>query len=280
MVVGVLTVGDIEHIQLAAQEQKPVHPFIRGLRKATLPAVMEYGCLRWSQPKLNLPELPEGIARSPLGAALKEVRSDLGMRTDRATAAAWTRLDPRPYGFFVLKDESDLDSKGWKVFETVYNLSSAKVGFTHKTASQLSTALHEMAANAATHADSPIPALIGFHVANGLSLFSVADVGIGVFASLRKHPAYAGVDTHAKAIRLALHDGVSSIAPDQRGWGFREVFKAILSCDGLLRFRSVGCCIEMTGADLDADRGTESFPPQVAGFQVSVCCRLRAPKPG
>jgi hypothetical protein len=70
MVVGVLTVGDIEHIQLAAQEQKPVHPFIRGLRKATLPAVMEYGCLRWSQPKLNLPELPEGIARSPLGAAL------------------------------------------------------------------------------------------------------------------------------------------------------------------------------------------------------------------
>lgn len=279
MATDVLTVGDIEHIHLAAQDGKPVRPFIHGLKRATLPAVIEYGCLRWSHPELALPELPHSVAGSPLGVALKQVKSDLGLRTDGPAGAEWKRLDPRPYGFFVLKDDSYLESKSWKLFETVYNRSSAKAGFSEKTASQLSVALHEMAANATTHAFPPIPVLVGFHVGDGLSLFTVADVGIGVYESLRKHPTYAAIQTHAGAIRSALHDGVSSIEPGQRGWGFREVFKAILSCDGMLRFRSGAGCVEMSGAGLDADRGTESFPPHLPGFQVSVCCRRPKLKP-
>jgi hypothetical protein len=278
MATDVLTVSDIEQIQLAAQNRKPVRPFIQGLKRATLPAVIEYGCLRWTHPELKLPDLPAAIAESPLGLALKEVKSELGLRIGGAEGTAWDRIDPRDYGFFVLKDETQLESRPWKLFETVYNRSSAKAGFPEKVASQLSVALHEMAANASTHALPPIPVLVGFRVRDGLSLFTVADVGIGVYESLRKHPSYANTDTHAQAIRLALHDGVSSIDPGQRGFGFREVFKAILSCDGMLRFRSGKGCIEMSGADLGADRGTETFPPQLPGFQVSVCCRRSALK--
>ena len=57
-------------------------------------------------------------------------------------------------------------------------------GFPIKVASQLAVALHEMMANALTHAVSPIPVLVGFHVKPGLSLSCVVDVGIGVFRSL------------------------------------------------------------------------------------------------
>jgi len=278
MAIDVLTVSDIEQIQLAAQNERPVRSFIQGLRKATLPAIIEYGCLRWSHPSLKLPDLPDAIGNSPLGLALKEVRCELGLRTNGPDGATWDRIDPRDYGFFVLNDEAHLESTRWKLFETVYNRSSAKAGFSEKVASQLSVALHEMAANASTHALSPIPALVGFWVCDGLSLFTVADVGIGVYESLRKHPAYAHIDTHAEAIRFALRDGVSSVDPGQRGFGFREVFKAILTCYGRLRFRSGTGCIDMSGADLDADRGTKTFPPHLPGFQVSVCCRCRALK--
>jgi hypothetical protein len=80
MATEVLTVRDIEQIQLAAQYDRPVLSFIHGLRSATLPAIIEYGCLRWSNPSLKLPDLPDAIANSPLGLALKDVKSDLGLR--------------------------------------------------------------------------------------------------------------------------------------------------------------------------------------------------------
>lgn len=275
----VLTANDIDQIQLAARVGRPVRPFIDGLKRATLPAILEYGCLRWSHPSLSLPELPPAIVESPVGAALREVRTELGFRPSGSSeAAAWDRIDPRPYGFFVLKDDGQLESTAWKHFETAYNRSSAKSGLPEKVASQLSVALHEMAANAVTHALSPIPVVVGFHVRDGQSLFTVADVGIGVYECLHKHPTYGSVGTHAEAIRLALHDGVSSVDPGQRGWGFREVFKAILTCDGALRFRSGTGCVEMSGAELDADRGLQTFPVHISGFQVSVCCR-RGSKP-
>ena len=85
----------------------------------------------------------------------------------------------------------------------------------------------------------PIPVLVGFRVRNGLSLFTVADVGIGVYESLRNIPPMRASNACTSYPASRLHNGVSSIEPDQhRGFGFREVFKAILSCDGMLRFRS------------------------------------------
>ena len=204
---GVLTVSDVEHIQLAVENGRPVHSYILGVREATLPAVLEYGCLRWAQPSLGLPELPPAVIGSELGRALNEVNSQLGSRMVGPDNKSWDRLDFRRYGFFVARDESQLDARDWKCFETLYNLSSGKVGLPKKVAGQLSVALHEMAANALTHARAPVPVLVGFHVRDGQSLFCVADVGIGVYESLRKHPSYSHIDTHADAIRCAARRG-------------------------------------------------------------------------
>lgn len=272
---GLLTVDDIEHIQLALNHGRPVAAFVRGLRRATLPAALEYGCLRWAFPEASLPDLPLAICSSNLGQALAEVNSALGIKTSGADNRTWDRLDPRHHGFFVLRSEEQLDEVNWKRFEAAYDASSRSGGFPAKVASQLSVALHEMTANALTHADSPIPVLVGFQVESGRSLFCVVDVGIGVLRSLKRHPNYREIDGHHDAIRRALHDGESSVSPGERGFGFREVFKALLACDGHLRFRSGAGGIQMSGVDLDADRGTAWFPPALPGFQVTVCCRIR-----
>ena len=271
---GLLTVGDVEHIQLALEHGKPVDSFVQGLGGATLPAALEYGCLRWAFPEAGLPGLPPAVVASDLGRALSEVSTPLGIKTTGPENRPWDRLDFRNYGFFVLREEGQLDERDWKRFETLYNLASTRVGFPPKVASRLSVALHEMTANALTHAMSPIPILVGFDVRPGQSLFCVVDVGIGVFRSLRRHPTYGGIENDKDAIRLALHDGESGVDPGLRGYGFREVFRALLSCDGVLRFRSGTGGIRMNGTDLDADRGTEWFPPRIPGFQVTVCCRL------
>jgi hypothetical protein len=277
---GLLTVSDVEHIQLALDNGRLVDAFIRGLQRATLPAVVEYGCLRWSFPEAALPNLPPAVYSSDLGQALGEVSSTLGIRTSGSDNRTWDRLDPRAYGFFVLSGEEQLDEVNWKRFEATYDASSRRGGFSPKVASQLSVALHEMAANALTHAAAPIPILVGFQTGSGRSLFCVADVGVGVLRSLKRHPNYREIDEHHDAIRLALHDGESSVNPGERGFGFREVFKALLSCDGVLRFRSGAGGIQMSGVDLDADRGTAWFPPALPGFQVTVCCRIRPPRTG
>lgn len=272
---GLLTVDDVEHIQLALNHGRPVDAFIRGMRRATLPAALEYGCLRWAFPEAALPDLPPAICSSDLGRALGEVNSALGVRASGADDRTWDRIDPRAHGFFVLRDEGQLDGQNWKRFETTYDASSRRGGFSVKVASQLSVALHEMAANALTHAACPIPVLVGFQVESGRSIFCVVDVGVGVLRSLKRHPNYREIGEHHDAIRLALHDGESCVSPGERGFGFREVFKALLACDGVLRFRSGAGGIQMNGVDLDADRGTAWFPPALPGFQVTVCCRIR-----
>jgi hypothetical protein len=119
--------------------------------------------------------------------------------------------------------------------------------------------------------------LVGYAVEESMAVFSVADVGIGILTSLRSHPAYERIHLHKDAIRAALHDGTSRFGPNTRGLGFRQIFKALAAQWGYLRFRSGNGCVTLNGQALDADQGEETFPPDLPGFQVTVCCRTVAP---
>ena len=80
---GWLTSKQVEHIQWAVQRNRPVGSFINGLRHATLPALLEYGCLRASVGAETIPPLPAAIVAAPLGKALDSVPSPLGTRKGR-----------------------------------------------------------------------------------------------------------------------------------------------------------------------------------------------------
>src|SRR5947209_708367 len=135
-----------------------------------------------------------------------------------------------------------------------------------------------MTENAVIHAAAPA-ILVGYHAVRGYTLFCVADVGIGVLASLRRNPKLSGLRLHNEAIRAALQGGTTSRLPEEGGggFGFRQVFTSLADLWGSLRFRSGEGCLTMEGTDCDANQGSVTHPPPLPGFQVTICCRTKAP---
>lgn len=271
---GWLTVKFVEALHRAVRNHRDVVAAVAALRNTTLPALMEYGCLKWSLPASTLPDLPEAILDSQVGRALRHVCSDLGLRTAGPTKASLRRVDTQPVEFWAIDGEEGFADQSWEVFEIRFNRSARSVGFSASVADGLQGALHEMAENAVIHSEAPTGILVGYQVTPETALFTVADVGIGILASLRSHPVYQHFQVHLEAIREALHVGVSRFGPGRGGLGFAQVFKSLTADSGLVRFRSGEGCITMDGTDLDADtKGSETFPPALPGFQVTVCCR-------
>lgn len=267
-----LTAQLVEELQYLLPDVDRIADVVGGLQQATLAGLMEYGCLRWANGD-GLPPLPPAITRSELGIALEEVRSALGLRVSGPPKSPLRRADVQPAEFQVIETEADLLSPDWEQFVLRYDRSTRNAGFSIASASQLQAALCEMADNAVLHSDAPVAALAGYRVMEGVSQFCVADVGIGVLRSLTGCPDYRHLHIHNDAIKLALKDGTSRRGIRRGGFGFRRVFKAIASQWGALRFRSGEGCVSMDGCELDCDRGIESYPPFLPGFQVFVCCK-------
>jgi anti-sigma regulatory factor (Ser/Thr protein kinase) len=186
-------------------------------------------------------------------------------------------LEIRSVEFLSLRGEAQLASKEVELFEIRFNRSAQSVGISSGVSDQLQVALHEMIENAIIHSECEVQPLAGYSIANGCAQFCVADVGIGVLASLRKCSDYHHIHRHKDAIRAALHDGTTRFGHQKGGFGFHEVFKALIEQWGAVRFRSGEGCISMNGSHLNADAGREHFPPLMAGFQASVACRAMAP---
>jgi hypothetical protein len=274
---GWLTVKFVEALHHAVRNRRDVAPAVAALRNATLPGLMEYGCLKRTLPASSLPDLPKAVLDSLVGQALQQVRSDLGLRTTGKARPPLKRVDPQSVEFWVIDGEEGFTDQSWEVFEIRFNRSARNGGFTGSVADGLQGALHEMAENAVIHSEAPTGILAGYQVTPEAALFTVVDVGIGILASLRTHAAYQHFQVHLEAIRAALHVGVSRFGPGEGGLGFSQVFKSLAADSGLLRFRSGEGCITMDGTDLDADtKGNETFPPGLPGFQVTVCCRKGA----
>lgn len=269
-----LSVGLVQEIHRAILSGRPVGGTVAGLRRASLPAILEYGCLRRSLGSPLVPDLPATITSSPLGLALKEVRSEIGLRTAGPEKLPSRDTNRRPVEFYTIQDTEDVQDRRWEEFLIRFEFSAKGVGFVPKVAAGLQGALHEMAVNAVTHAKADVPALAGYEVRDGVALFCVVDVGIGVLASLWNNPDYRHLSRHNEALRLALQDGVSGVVgTERRGFGFRQVFKSLAAQWGHLRFRSGEAYVQMDGTGLDADQAQVRFSPTLPGFQVTVCCR-------
>jgi anti-sigma regulatory factor (Ser/Thr protein kinase) len=274
-----LTVKLVESVHHALMSGRSVAATVANLRGATLPGLLEYKCLQWALNSSTLPPLPPTILSSPLGMALGQVRSDLGLRTSGPQKGPQANIDARPVEFCVIQHQDELEQRTWQQFETRFPRSAQGVGFPALAAHELQAALHEMVDNALDHAEAPIPVLVGYRVLPGIALFTVVDVGRGVLASLRSNSAYQRLQRDKDAIREALHDGVSRYGANRGGLGFRQVFKALLAQWGYLRFRSGNGSITMDGNDFDADKGEARYPPSLPGFQVTVCCRTSGVPP-
>lgn len=273
-----LTVGLVETLQLMVQKGKSVDAIVQGLHTATLAGVVEYGCLRFTL-KNSVPPLPAAILQTPLCDTLKVINSELGVSNQSPRKTPVKDVFPRSIEFTTIADESDTLEPAWENFLHRFERAAKSVGFTTDAALNLQSALHEMATNAAIHAQAPVPALIGYQATDCTAQFAVADVGRGVFASLTSNPKYAHLTEPVDAIHKALQTGVTSRVDDDGGFGFSTIFKALAEMWGQLRFRSGNGCITMDGTGLTVDKSLRQFPPPLLGFQVCVCCRTNETVP-
>jgi hypothetical protein len=276
-----LTIELVEEIHRLVLRGAPVGDVVDQLKGTSLPGLLEYQCLRWALPGRSVPTLPRGVEATALGKALLAVPCDLGLRRNGSARRPLRRLDPQAIEFHLIEKEDDLASEQWGHFTTRFDASARNVGFNFEIAGGLQGALVEMAENVVVHAQTPTAAIVGYQVSPGIALFSVADVGIGILASLQSRRSYRNLKRHDEAIRMALRDGVTRLEPEEGGggFGFRQVFRALTDQWGTLRFRSGNGCVTIHGNDCDANRGEVTYPPPLPGFQVTVCCRTRPPMP-
>ncbi|HEY3966565.1 MAG TPA: hypothetical protein VGM05_18530 [Planctomycetaceae bacterium] len=214
------------------------------------------------------------ISASPLGRAIQEVRSEIGLRTTGSQKLPPRTITPQAHEFFVLEGNDPTTSRDWGEFLVRFRQSIKSVGFDLEKAKGIAAALGEMADNASVHSNAPVGVLVGYQVIDRAAVCCVADVGDGVLKSLTTHEAYHHVRSHKDAVRLALRRGVSRFGPGQGGFGFYNVFKSLAAMSGTLRFRSGEGCVTMDGTDFEADKGEESYVLFRSGFQVTICCRV------
>lgn len=271
--VSLLTVAVVEGLHSAAVRGRTdlVETTVSGLADATLPGLIEYLCLRHSTAQsLQLPPLPPPVCTSPLGRALSQVACPFGLRT-----SGWSltngSVNPSEAEFFVLNTEAEYEGHDYRLFETRWARAAETIGL-RATQSSMQLAMTAMTENVILHAESPVGLLVGYRMLETAVLFTVADLGRGVLGSLRTNPDYQNLQHPREALRLALQEGVSRLGTGN-GFGFRNLFRALASQNGTLRFRTGNVCITMDGQNFEADLGEETFPEPMTGFQVTMCCR-------
>lgn len=269
---GLLTCRLVQELQQAAHSGRNVAPFVDSIQTATLPGALEYGCLRLHCS--DLPPLPASVADTPLGQALAEVRSEVGLRADGEQKRPPRTMAAHAQEFIVLEGDDSTMHRDWREFLVRFRQSAKAGGFPHEKAQGIAAALGEMADNAVVHSRSRVGPLVGYQIVDGAVVCGVADAGVGILASLRENDAYRNLRTHSEAIRTAIQDGATRYGSGNGGFGFRGVFKALMEMYGTLRFRSGEGCLTMDGTDFDSDRGEECFVLDLPGFQVTICCRL------
>jgi hypothetical protein len=254
-----------------AGKRQTVLSAVSAIEDATLPGLIEYLCLRRTRgEELGLPAVPERVAQSDLGRSLQRVVCPFGLRQSGGFIPN-TGVNPLPSEFFVLRGEQDYSSHAYKLFETRWARACESLGFRERRAA-LHLALSAMVENAVLHADSQEGVLVGYRLQADAALFTVADLGRGVLASLRTNDDYSYLQHHREALRLAFRTGVSRLGVGN-GFGFHQLFKALAHQYGTLRFRTGDVCVTMDGQDFSADLGQETFPEAITGMRVSVCCR-------
>jgi len=271
-----LTSNFAEQIHKSHLKRRPVGNYVENLTDATLAGLIEYGCLK--RALRDLPDLPPAITRSPLGRELNLIVSEIGVRSTGTSAPPSINHAAREIEFQTVRDEAELLSEPVQMMAMRITQQMKLAGFAKRTGNEFQAALFEMLANAIEHSQSAVPTLVGYHIRPGIASFVVADMGRGVFESLKENPDHRDMADHCEALRRAVRPTVSRYQRP-RGNGFNPIFKALAGNWGVLRFRSRLGCRTLDGLGLNVDVGSSHYPPELPGFQVSVTCRATAVTP-
>lgn len=210
------------------------------------------------------------IVTGPMGEGLwravqKNGRFDIGTTTS---------LEPFPFEFQPLADSSEIAALLWRAFKNRLSNAAFKAGFDKDTSKGLAGAFGELEDNARLHSNNVPSVIVGYRWRAGEFEMVVADMGIGVLQSLKRHPDYQHLNDDGTALRTALSSGETRFGRGSgHGTGFDTVFRNLASMQGFLRFRSGDQSLELSGVSptlIDAKLKQRAY---FQGFLVSITCR-------
>jgi hypothetical protein len=146
--------------------------------------------------------------------------------------------------------------------------------------SGLMGALGELQDNVYDHSGRPETGVIAYAVTPGTFEFVAADAGIGVLASLRQNPEFAGLRDSGEALRAAASDGASRYARSTgHGYGIGKLFRALAHNAAELRFRSGDHALRLWG-DAPSLTGQVELAQKarLIGLTISVRCAPGRPR--
>jgi hypothetical protein len=160
----------------------------------------------------------------------------------------------------------------WTSFQVAMHKALLSAAFPSLFARGLVGAMDEMQNNIRDHSDAIDTGLIAYRVTDDRVEWTVADRGIGVLSSL-KSGAFPSLADSAEALKVALTDGRSRFGVGKgRGYGFRELFKALSARNGALRFRSDDHALTIAGVSPSLSQARLQQRAHVPGFAVTVIC--------
>ncbi|PTX94794.1 hypothetical protein DB346_22570 [Verrucomicrobia bacterium LW23] len=180
------------------------------------------------------------------------------------------------YGVWPILSKDDVVRDEWLRFLDRFRICASNES-KGKVVKALARTLWEMADNVPWHAfleGAPCSALAGYHVRDGVLTFSVADVGMGFLASLKKLPHWKSLQREQDALQAVIDKEATSRPGETSGGGYKQLFQSLVDLNGLVYLRSGNSVVEIK------QRGKERmrhFFPKAGGFgsQITVVVSFR-----
>jgi hypothetical protein len=135
-------------------------------------------------------------------------------------------------------------------------------------------ALGELQDNVYEHSGRPDTGLVAYATGSRTFEFVVADAGMGMLASMRQNPEFAGLRDSGEALRAAASDGASRFARSTgHGFGIGRLFRALAHDTAELRFRSGDHAMRLWGDAPSLTGHVElAQKARLNGLTISVRC--------
>jgi hypothetical protein len=184
----------------------------------------------------------------------------------------------RSHELFAVRNVTDLVGMCWNQFLERFSASLRQGGF-GDLSHGIAGALDEMAGNIGQHSvfgrqGMMLNGVVGYSVGAGLMEFAVGDDGIGALESLRFNPHWNALASSRAALHAIAQQHASRRVGQGDGQGYRTLFRALASFDGVVRLRSGDGSFQLAGALGQCSPSGTNSPP-IAGLQLSVRCRVK-----
>jgi hypothetical protein len=167
----------------------------------------------------------------------------------------------------------EMDDPKWIAFCQRLLNAGIKAGLSKTFSQGLVGTLEEMTSNIFEHSENVSSGLAGYRWVLGEFEYVVADQGIGVLTSLRKHLDYEWLHDAGEALEVAVCDGESRFGRNaHRGTGFHHLLYNIASRDSYVRFRSGDHCYTIDGTVQPILKRTYPGTP-FDGFLISLVAK-------